>query len=138
MADLTITAASVAKGTGAGTEAGTAGAAVTAGQVVYKDASDSNKFKLADTDSATVAARTPYGIALHAASTGQPLTVLTGGLITIGATTAVGVPYYLSGTAGGICPYADVAAGDYPAFLGIGTSVTQIKVVIVEAGAVMV
>lgn len=138
MADLSITAASVAKGASCSLENGTAGASVTAGQVVYKDASDSNKFKLADTDSATAAARTPYGIALHAAGTGQPLQVLTGGLITIGATVAVGVSYWLSGTAGGICPVADVAAGDYPVFLGIGVSTTQIKVVIVEAGGVMV
>ena len=51
---------------------------------------------------------------------------------------AVGVPYYLSGNAGGICAYADVAAGDYPVFIGIGTSTSVIKVNIVEAGAVMV
>lgn len=137
MADLTITVASVAKGTGASTTNGTAGATITAGQVVYLDSATAT-YKLADTDSATAAVRVPVGIALHAALTGQPLQILTGGLITIGATTVVGVPYYLSGTAGGICPYADVAAGDYPVFLGIGTSVTQIKVVIVEAGAVMV
>lgn len=140
MADLSITAASVARvsTSTSSVETGVAGATVTAGQVCYKDASDSNKFKLADTDSATAAARSPYGIALHAALAGQPLTVLTGGLITIGATVAVGVSYWLSGTAGGICPVADVAAGDYPVFLGIGTSTSVIKVVIVEAGAVMV
>ena len=137
MADLTITAANVAKGTGSSTANGTAGATITAGQVVYLDSSDS-LYKLADTDSATAAVRSPVGIALHAALAGQPLTILTGGLITIGATTVVGVPYYLSGTAGGICPYADVAAGDYPVFLGIGTSTAQIKVSIIPAGAVMV
>lgn len=137
MADLTITAASVVKGTGASVRTGTAGATITAGQAVYEDTSTST-FKLADTDSATAAARSVAGIALNGASSGQPLSVLTAGPITIGATTVVGVPYYLSGTAGGICPYADVAAGDYPVFIGIGSSVTQIKVAIVEAGAVMV
>ena len=137
MADLSITAASVVAASDATTEAGTAGATITAGQVVYKEAS-SGQYKLADTDSATAEVRVPRGIALHAASSGQPLKILTKGGITIGATVAVGIGYWLSGTAGGICPVADVAAGDYPAFLGIGTSTTAIKVNITESGAVMV
>lgn len=137
MADITITPASVAAASDAIKENGTAGATITAGQVVYLDSSD-GRYKLADTDSATAAVRVPRGIALHGSSNGQPLQILTRGSITIGGTTVVGVPYYLSGTAGGICPYADVAAGDYPALLGIGTSVTQIKIGILEAGAVMV
>jgi hypothetical protein len=137
MADLSITAANVAAGSGAKTTTGTAGASVTAGQVVYYDSATSN-YKLADTDSATAAARSPAGIALHAAASGQPLTILQSGAITIGATVAVGVSYWLSGTAGGICPVADVAAGDYPVIVGIGTSTSVIKVQFLEAGAVMV
>ena len=93
---------------------------------------------LKDTDSATAAARSPAGIALHAAASGQPLTILQSGPITIGATVAVGISYWLSGTAGGICPVADVAAGDYPCIIGIGTSTSVIKVQFLEAGAVMV
>jgi hypothetical protein len=69
MADLTITAANVIAGNSAKTETGTAGATVTAGQVVYKDSAD-NKFKLADNDSATAGLRSPYGIALHASLAG--------------------------------------------------------------------
>lgn len=137
MADLSITAASVLKGSGAQTEQGTAGAAVTAGQVVYKDASDSDKFKLADCNSATAAVRAPYGIALHAAASGQPLTVLRSGSITIGATVAVGVTYFLSGTPGGIRPAADNTTGDYVSIVGIGTSVSAIDVRFHSAGAVM-
>lgn len=135
MADLVITAASVAAGAGSTRENGTAGASITAGQVVYKDASDSNKFKLADNDSATAAVRSVYGIALHAAASGQPLTVLTQGPITIGATTAVGEVYCLSSTAGGICPHADIGAGDYNTIIGIGTSTTVIDVKLHAAGA---
>ena len=135
MADLTITAASVIAGSTATKETGTAGASITAGQVVYKDASDSGKFKLADNDSATAAARTVYGIALHAASSGQPLTVLKSGPITIGATTAVGTVYMLSSTAGGIAPVADAGSGDYVTVLGVGTSTTVIEVNIQAAGA---
>ena len=137
MADLTVTAASVLSGSGAKLRYGTAGAALTAGQVVYYDTSTTS-YKLADNDSATAAVRSPVGIALHAAGSGQPITVQTAGPITIGATTAVGVVYCLSSTAGGICPSADIAAGDYNSILGIGTSTTVINLNIQEAGAVTV
>jgi hypothetical protein len=128
MADLSITATSVLKGTGAKTESLIAGAAITAGQSLYKDASDSNKAKLTDADSATAAARVFYGIALNGAASGQPVVVQTGGIIAIGATVAVGVAYYLSDTAGGICPFADLESGDYPTIIGIGVSTTAIKI----------
>jgi hypothetical protein len=135
MADLTITAASVLPGSGAVKETGTAGASITAGQAVYKDASDSGKFKLCDNDSATAAVRAFYGIALHAAGSGQPLTVLKEGPITIGATVAVGTVYMTSSTAGGIAPVADAATGDYVTVIGIGTSTTVIEVQPLAAGA---
>ena len=137
MADLTITATSVLKGTGATTETLIAGAAITAGQTVYKDASDSNKAKLFDADSATAAARVLHGIALNGAASGQPVVVLTQGPITIGATVAVGVAYYASDTPGGICPFADLESGDYPTIIGIGISTTQIKVQPIAAGVVI-
>lgn len=136
MADLSVTAANVVPGSGAKTESGIAGATITAGQVVYKDSSD-NKFKLADTDSATAAVRSPYGIALNGASNGQTLGVLTMGAMTIGATVTAGVFYYLSGTAGGICPVADVAAGDYPCIIGSASSASVLNVHIVESGVVL-
>lgn len=136
MADLAITAANVVAGNGAKTEQGTAGATITAGQVVYKDPAD-GKYKLADTDSATVAARSPAGIALHGASNGQPLTILTSGPVTIGAAVTQAVAYYLSGTAGGICPVADVAAGDYTCIVGMAISATVLKVQFVEAGVAL-
>lgn len=137
MADLVITGTSVVKGTGATTETLTAGAAITAGQSVYKDASDANKAKLTDADSATAAARVFYGLALNGAASGQPVVVQTGGIITIGATVAVGVAYYLSDTAGGICPFADLESGDYPTIIGIGVSTTQIKIGPLAAGVVI-
>jgi fructose-specific component phosphotransferase system IIB-like protein len=136
MADLVITAANVLPGSSAVIKEGTAGAAITAGQVVYAD-SATNTYKLADCNSATAAVRSPKGIALHAAASGQPIAILTSGLITIGATVAVGVPYFLSGTAGGIRPLADNVTGDYVTYLGIGKSTTQIDVKIHESGAAM-
>ncbi len=136
MADITITAANVVAGNGARITHGTAGAAVTAGQVVYKDAAD-GKFKLADCDSATAAVRSPVGIALHAAAANQPLAIVNSGPVTIGATLTAGVTYYLSPNAGGIAPVADLASGDYPVIMGIATSATVLNVDIQEAGVAL-
>jgi hypothetical protein len=136
MADLTITAANVLAGAGAAVSRGVAGATVTAGQSVYLDTAD-GKWKLADNNSATAAVRTPGGIALNGASNGQPLAVLTEGPITIGAALTAGVAYYLSDTPGGICPVADLGAGEYPTVIGIASSATVLKVAINSAGVAL-
>lgn len=136
MADLTITAANVLAGAGAAVSRGVAGATVTAGQSVYLDTAD-GKWKLADNNSATAAVRTPGGIALNGASNGQPLAVLTEGPITIGAALTAGVAYYLSDTPGGICPVADLGAGEYPTVIGIASSTTVLKVAINSAGVAL-
>ena len=127
MADLTITAANVIMGSGASIAHGTAGVAITAGQQLYLDAT-TDTWKLADSNSATVAARTPQATALHAAAAGQPVTVLTKGPVTIGATLTAGVAYYLSDTPGGICPVADVGSGEYSTIIGFATSTTVLDV----------
>ena len=136
MADLSITATSVVAGGGAKTVEGIAGAAITAGQVLYLD-STTNTYKLADNNSATAAARSPDGIALNGAATGQPVEVLTRGRVTIGATMTAGVAYYLSATAGGICPVADLTTGHYPTILGISVSTTVLDVLIHESGVAL-
>lgn len=133
MADLVLTATNVLPRDGASLTNGTAGATVTAGQIVYLDVVDS-KYKLADADSATVAARSPSGIALNGASNGQPLRVLNSGPVTIGATLTPGLVYYASKVAGGICPVADVTTGAYPTIIGIATSSTILDVKIHESG----
>lgn len=136
MADVTITAANVVKGAGATTKDMIAGATITAGQVVYKEAS-TGLAKLADCDSATAEARIPIGIALNGASANQPLEVLTGGTITIGGTVTGGTEYWLSGTAGGICPAADKASGDRSVLIGVATSATVLKVQIIDSGVTL-
>ena len=133
MVDLVITAANCVKGTGAVTEAGTAGETITAGQAVYLDSSDA-KYKLADNNSATAAVRQPRGIALNGASDGQPLTIIKSGPVTIGGTMTAGGAYYLSDTPGGICPVADSGAGEYSCLLGMATSTTVLDVNIDYSG----
>lgn len=132
MADISITAANVVAGGNAKTVEGTAGAAITAGQVVYLDTA-AGTYKLADCDSATAAARSPAGIALNGAASGQPVRVLKSGNVTIGGTLTTAVGYYLSPTAGGIAPIADLSSGDYPTLLGFARSASVLAVDIQEA-----
>lgn len=134
MADLSITAANVAAGSNARTTAGVAGETITAGQVVYKKASD-GEYYLADADDATEEVRQPDGIALNGASDGQPIDVLLGGDITIGATVTAGTAYYLSPTAGGIAPLADVLSGDDIVLIGLASSASVLRVMIFATGA---
>ena len=121
MADITVTAANVVSGSDAIKKQGVAGASITAGQPLYIDTANNNVLKLADAN-ASLLTSTVDGIALHAAATGQPITYQSGGLITIGATVAVGTVYVVSATAGGIAPSADLATGMYTAILGVATT----------------
>jgi len=132
MADLVVTAANVVSGTGAVTEDGTAGATITAGQLLYKDAADSNKWKLNDGNLSQAAADI-YGVALASASNNQPLRVQTGGEYNPGATAVVGTVYVGSATAGGIAPAADLASGNFTKVWGVGKTASNI--VIVNKGA---
>jgi hypothetical protein len=133
MADLTITATSVLAGANAVRDSGNAGEAITAGQAVYRS-SATNKWMLADSDSATAEAKKPTGIALNGAALNQPLAVLKSGDITIGATLTAGTAYYLSATPGGICPVADVGAGEDVCLLGLAKSTTVLAVAIQVPG----
>lgn len=129
MADITVTAANVAAGSGARYRTVTAGATITAGQSVYRDPT-TNTYKLADADASQTTARV-VGVALDSASSGQPLTIQIGGKYTAGGTVVVGTVYVQSGTAGGICPAADLASGDYATVIGVGVTSTLIKLGIV-------
>lgn len=128
MADLTITAASVVPGTNARFKRGTAGESITQGQPVYLKASDS-RYWLAQNDG-TSAEADAKGIATNAAAAGQEVKIQVGGLITIGATVAVGKTYDVSAAYGAICPDADVGSGKYKKVLGVGYSTTQIEMLI--------
>lgn len=134
MADLTVTAANVAKGSGAVVKAGTSGEAITAGQTVYLKSSD-GKYYLAQHDN-TAAEAAAKGIALNSApGADQPIDVQIGGNIDPGATVTVGTIYCVSATLGGIAPSTDVGSGDYVTTLGIGTSSSNIKMAVNASGA---
>jgi len=131
MTDISITPASVVKGTGAKTRQGFSAAALLAGEVVYRD---TNTFGKTDSDGAA-ALRVVDGICLNSApGAGQPVTVQYEGLITIGGTVVVGTVYVSSDTPGGIMPAADLETGDYVSIIGVGVSATQIKLGILNSG----
>lgn len=119
MADLSVTAATVALSSGAQVF-GVAGETITAGMPVYLKASDSRLWK-AQADG-TAAEAEAVGISLHASLAGQPLAYAPhGSVINIGATTAAGVFYYVSTAAGGIAPVADLASTNKVTIVGYAT-----------------
>lgn len=125
MADISVTAANVIAASTANTATGTAGATVTAGQIVYLDASD-RKYKLVDADNLPAAGVTAVFMALNGASDGQPLKVLKGGSVALGSVLTAGTAYYASDTAGGFGPVADQGSGDDVILIGVASSATTL------------
>ncbi|NTF69382.1 hypothetical protein [Rhizobium rhizogenes] len=134
MADITITPANVVAGTNATRDIGTAGEAIIAGKAVYFDTAV-NKWKLSDNNG--TGTRQVHGIALNGASLNQPVSVAKGGDVTIGATLTPGVAYYLSATAGGICPVADLATGMDTILIGLAKSATVLGIDIQDSGVTL-
>ena len=133
MADVVVTAANVLKSTTTSTDRGAAGATITAGQPLYKDATDSYKLKLAIGTS--VAASACVGISLHGAASGQPVEYAIEGPYTSGATLTVGQTYVVSaGAAGGIAPISDLTTGGFPTLLGVATTAAVLKLKISASG----
>lgn len=141
MADLVITAANVKPTSGYSFVDGVAGEALTAGQVVYQNASDS-KFLKANA-SGTLAQSTVKGIALNGASLDQPVRVMTGGELDLGAIMTNGEIYVAAGTAGvagaagGIAPEGDLAATERVSLIGVATSTSKLQVRIQNSGALL-
>lgn len=137
MTDLSVTAANVLASGAAVKERGVAGTTITAGQTLYMDVSDSNKLKLADSDGAS-ALRNMVGIALHGASSGQPLEyVISDPAFNPGATMTQGTIYVLSDTAGGLMPVADLEAGDYPIVVLVAHSASSARMGILAGTGVL-
>jgi len=131
VADLSITATDVVAGSSARTTTGTAGETITAGQPVYLDAATARYKRTLHTGSTTAVA---VGIALHGAANGQPLTIQTGGALTLSAVMTAGEIYAVSANAGGICPCGDLGAGDYTTVLGVAASTSSLVMGIVVGG----
>jgi hypothetical protein len=133
MADITITGPVLVDNL-ANTETLIAQVAIAAGKTVYRDDSNSGKANLADADAS--ASAQCIGIAINTAAAGEPVIVAKSGatITQTGTTFSKGVTYYVSTTAGGIAPFADLASGDYPTSLGIATSTSALKINITISG----
>lgn len=127
MANLSVTATQVLPSTTATIKNLIAGEAMTAGQLVYKKASD-NKAYLAQADG-TAAEAVVLGIVVGpAVAATQRCSVQCNGTVTIGAGASVtaGAAYFLSATAGAICPVADLTTDDYVTYIGTANGSNQI------------
>jgi hypothetical protein len=124
-ADLSITTTSFLPGARAKTAIGTAGAAITIGQLLYFD-SATDSWKLADADASATTALV-VAIAGSAAAIGQPvIVILEDDDLTLGATLSMTAPVYvLSATAGGIAPSADITTGWYPCAVLVAKSTSK-------------
>lgn len=134
MPDLVLVPAQVLPGPGATYAYGVAGVAITAGQVCYLDAA-TKQFTLADANG-TVTTATAKGVAMHASSPGQPLTLQSGGEIVLGAGAAmvVGGLYVLSANPGMVAPSGDLAAGHWTTLLGVAVSATNLRLAVLNSG----
>ena len=131
MASITVTPASVAKVSG-NTKTVTSGATITAGQAIYKDTADGNKYKAAI--NSALASCEAEGIALNGASNGQPVEMQMDGIIAIGGTVVVGTTYVVGGTAGAIAPNGDLTSGKYKTLIGVGNTTARIDLAIKASG----
>jgi len=133
--EITITAASVAKGSDATINGSyPAGATITAGQVVYLSAANTWLLAQADGTALESGVATTLGIALHGSLSGQPLTVQTAGLITCGGTVVAATEYTVGAVAGGFCPHASLVATDKYTRVGYATTTAIIKMDVIATG----
>jgi hypothetical protein len=127
-ADLTITAANVKATSQTATIARVKfGETVTQGQAVRLDDATGEYMK-ADADAGSDAAAAVVGITLTPGGDNEYGYIISQGTLNIGATLTVGEIYVLSGTAGGVCPEADLATGDRVTVIGVATSTSIISV----------
>lgn len=132
MADLSITASAVrgAKGGSA-----IAAATLTAGVVCFMDPANSSLLTASDCNN--IAAAIVHGITLNGGDAGQPLNFANSGQVTVNAVLTAGTFYYLSATAGKICPLADLATGCRVIQLGFAISTTVLQLSIQDTGIVL-
>lgn len=133
MADITITGPVTPTGSLANVGYGITSVAVTAGQAVYE--TSAGLIALADADASATTAQA-VGIAVCTAAIGEVCVYAKSGATITQAGTTFGknIPLFVSNTAGGLMPVADLSAGEYGCCLGFGLSTTTFKVAITYTG----
>lgn len=133
MADLSITPANLHPSPGAVPNSRVAAVAITAGQVLCMNSDGT--VGLADANG-TAPADVPIGIAICSApGIGQYVLYVTQDSdFTLGATTASGVIYVLSGTPGGIIPADEMVAGMKTSIVGVGKTGNKLWLQLIASG----
>lgn len=134
MSDFSITPANVVPDDDAKISEGIFGEAIDAGEWVYRDSSDENKWKLADADA--LASAEVRGMASVSGASGVKGNVVTSGHVSTGTVSgaAAGLAAFVSTTAGAACLESDLGSGDYTSLCGIWTANNKIKVAPVASG----
>lgn len=135
MSALVITAANVKPSAAASLRQNIAGVAITAGQLVYKDAN--GKMQLSDSNAGD-ASSAVHGVAVASAAADQPVAwVDSDSALTIGATVVKGTTYCLGATAGSIVPQADLITADRVIVVGIAPDTAKLNLHIWDSGVVL-
>lgn len=132
MADLSPTVANVAKVSGS-VKVGTCGTvAITQGAAVYVDPTTGD-LELCENDQTAVEANVA-GIALNAASPGQPVSYQVSGVINLGATLTLGEVYCIGGGVGAIAPTADIVASEFQSIVGVAITTANLQIGLIVSG----
>ncbi len=136
MAAISVTASAVLPSANATLEQGTAGATITAGQTIYKDAS--NLWQLADANGTPPSNTSLPGIAVVGSSANQPILVCRRDpAFTPGFTVLAGDTLWTSPTAGGITKtIGDLVSGCTVCALGVMLTTTTMNLNPTVGGAV--
>jgi hypothetical protein len=132
VATYTFTPSSVISA-GAITQAAIAGENVNAGDLVYQDATDSNKAKKSVNSS--VAQSKTVGLCLNSATAGQPVLYAAGVEVTVqpGTFASIGRLLVLSSTGGKCMDAADLVAGSYLTVIGWSTATDKLRLSIMAS-----
>jgi hypothetical protein len=107
------------------------GATIAAGQPVVRVAGVA---VLADADASEALAEAEGVAITPGVDGGFGIVAFGGSIVLVGTTMSVGTTYYVSPTAGGIMPAADLASGDFVTRLGTAASATQLDLSIEATG----
>lgn len=141
MTALAITAANVKYQEGTLLDGQIAGEAFAAGALLYKKQSDGKMWKAQCDGTAEEAGANGLFMALATADTADAKVSVAGsGAIVQVASSGltVGIPYFISPTAGSLAPYADLGSTNKVTFAGLSISATKLKLGwLYDAGAIL-
>ena len=135
MADVTQSSRLVHPHDGANVKVVTAGTDCSAGNVLYKDTTDSNKYKPAN--ATTAAASILAAVALTGATDGESMAIVTSGDVDVGGTLEPGMWYTNSTVAGNIKPCIDITGAYYFSMLGRATAADKLSLAIVNTSTAL-